>query len=105
MSEGEGAGAPDPGASSAERAAFEGFSLALRVMYHLYAPEAPASEVEKPWEMAKEIAEGRLSLSNPADTAARFPEMKEFLYERMNRVVARERQVARAVLQGLQEAL
>ncbi|MGD2069625.1 MAG: hypothetical protein PVI57_13195 [Gemmatimonadota bacterium] len=87
------------------RAAYEGFALAVRIMYMLYAPEAPASEVERPWEVVKEIAEGRLSLANPAELAARFPDMKDLLFDTANQVVARERETATAVLEGLQEAL
>lgn len=88
-----------------ERAAYEGFTLALRVMYQLYAPDLPATEAGRPWEIVKDVAEGRLSLSNPADLAARFPGMKDFVFERANEVVARERQIALAVLRGMQKAL
>ena len=88
-----------------ERAAYEGFSLALRVMYLLYAPEVPATEVDRPWEVAREIAEGKLSMSNPGDLASRFPDMRDFVFDRANDVVHRERQIALAVLKGMQEAL
>ena len=90
---------------SPSRATYEGFALGLRIMYLLYAPETLGSEADRPWEVVKEIADGHLSLSNPADLAARFPEMRDFLFDRANLVVARERATARAVLTGLQEAL
>ena len=102
-------GSSEPGSAgpvgTEERAAYEGFSLALRVMYLLYAPDVMASDVDRPWEIAREIAEGKLSMANPADLAARFPGMRDFVFDRANDVVHRERQVALAVLKGMQEAL
>lgn len=95
----------DPPSGAEARAAYDGFALALRIMYLLYAPDAPGTEAERPWEMLKEVAEGRLSLSNPADLAARFPEMKDFLFDTANQVVARERETALAILRGMQDAL
>jgi hypothetical protein len=90
---------------SEEIAAFEGFLLALRVLYPLYGIEGPASDFEKPWAALKEIAEGRMTLSNPADLAARYPHMSEFLFERANRIVASDRENAARVLAGMQESL
>lgn len=91
--------------ASPDRAAYEGFCLALRIMYLLYAPETPGTEAERPWELARDVARGKLSLSNPADLAARFPELRDLVFDHANEVVAREREVATAVLRGLQEAL
>lgn len=102
---GEGGGSTGAREAAEARAAYEGFALAVRIMYMLYAPDAPATEVGRPWEVVKEIAEGRLSLSNPAELAARFPGMKDLLFDTANLVVARERETATAVLEGLQEAL
>lgn len=90
---------------SEESAAFEGFLLALRVLYPLYGIDAPARDFEKPWVALKEIAEGRMTLSNPADLAARFPEMADFLYERANQIVASDRMTAARVLTGMQQSL
>src|SRR5688572_13266743 len=90
---------------SDESAAFEAFLLGLRVFYQVYGIDAPATDFSRPWETLREIAEGRLTLSNPADLAARFPAMADFLFERANRVVADDRENARRILEGLQESL
>lgn len=94
-------GAPDP----VQAAAFDGFLLALRVMYRLYEIEEPAAEFERPWALIKEVAEGRLALTSPGELAARFPAMADFLYDRANAMVADDRITARRVLQGMQESL
>jgi len=90
---------------SEESAAFEAFLLGLRLCYHLYEIDAPASEFERPWESLREIAEGRLTLAHPAELAARFPQLADFLYERANRIVASDRSSALRILQGMQESL
>jgi hypothetical protein len=90
---------------SEDSAAFEAFLLGLRVFYQVYGIEAPATDFARPFEMLREIAEGRLTMTNPADLAARFPAMADFLFERANRVVADDRENARRVLAGLQESL
>lgn len=95
----------DGGDVSEESTAFEAFLLALRLVYQLYEIDEPASEFERPWSMLKEIAEGRVTLANPADLAARYPAMAEFLYERANRIVASDRQTAERILAGMQESL
>ena len=92
-------------AMSEKTAAFEGFLLALRVLYHVYEIDEPAAAFEKPWAVLLEIAEGRLTLSNPADLAARYPGVAAFVYERANRMVASDRETASLVLQGMQEGL
>jgi ABC-type nitrate/sulfonate/bicarbonate transport system substrate-binding protein len=90
---------------SEDSAAFEAFLLGLRIFYQLYASDAPASEFERPWEVLTEVAAGRMTLTNTGDLAARYPEMAEFLYERVNRIVASDRANAERVLRGLQESL
>jgi hypothetical protein len=90
---------------SEETATFDGFLLALRVLYQLYEIEAPASEFERPFALLKEIAEGRVTLANPGDLAAKYPQTADFLYERANRIVADDRRTARRVLEGMQEGL
>jgi hypothetical protein len=90
---------------SEDSAAFEAFLLGLRVFYQLYAIDAPASEFERPWEVLREVAQGRVTLTNTADLASRFPGLAEFLYERANQVVASDRANAERILRGLQESL
>lgn len=87
-----------------DRTAFDAFSLALRVLYQAYDIDAPATEFERPWALLREIAEGKTTLANPADMAAKFPQMKDFLYERANRVVEEDRHTAERVLRGLDRA-
>ena len=86
-------------------AAFEGFLMGLRVLYHIYEIDEPAAAFEKPWALLKEVAEGRLTLTNPADLAARYPGVAAFVYERANRMVASDRETAAMVLAGMQAGL
>ena len=88
-----------------DRTAFDAFLLAMRVMYHIYDIDEPATDFEKPWSLIKEIATGDLTLSNPAELASRFPRMADFVYERANEVVADDQRTATRVLRGMQGAL
>ena len=81
--------------------AFNAFSLAIRVVLHAYELELPASEFERPWELLREIAAGDITLSSPAEIAARFPHMRELLYESANQVIENDRDIAMRVLRGL----
>lgn len=87
-----------------DRAAFDAFTLALRVVLQAYEVVAPATEYERPWRLLREIADGETTLSGTAELAARFPAMRDFLYERANRVVENDRVVAQRVLRGLGSA-
>jgi hypothetical protein len=91
---------PDP----LDRAAFDAFTLALRVVLQAYEVSAPASEYERPWRLLREIADGEVTLTGTAELAARFPAMRDFLYERANQVVENDREVAQRVLRGLGSA-
>lgn len=84
-----------------DRAAFDGFSLALRVLLQAFEIEAPATEYERPWTLLREIAEGNSTLSSPAELTARFPHLREFMYERVNQIIESDRQTAQRVLRGL----
>jgi len=88
----------------ADRVAYDAFSLAVRIMYALYGIDAPASEFERPYEVLREIAEGRMTLASPAETAARHPALREFLYERANRMIQDDRETASRILKGLTKA-
>jgi hypothetical protein len=90
---------------SEESAAFEAFLLGLRVFYHTYDIEAPAADFEKPWEMLREVYEGRLTLTGTAELAARYPAMADFLFDRVNRMVASDRENAGRILRGMGESL
>jgi len=85
-----------------DRTAFDAFSLALRVVLQAYEVDAPASEFEKPWQLLREIARGETTLTSTAELAARFPALREFLYERANRMVESDRAVAERILRGLE---
>lgn len=88
-----------------DRAAFDAFTLALRVVLQAYEVNAPASEFEKPWQLLREIAAGETTLTSTAELALRFPAMSDFLYERANRMVERDRATAERVLRGLNQSL
>jgi hypothetical protein len=87
-----------------DRAAFDGFSLAVRVLLQAFEIDEPGTEFERPWRLLREIAEGRTALANPAELGARFPNMKDFLYDRVNRVIESDRDTAQRVLRGLGSA-
>jgi hypothetical protein len=84
-----------------DQAAFDGFSLAVRVMVQAFDIDAPATEFERPWQLLREIADGSATLTSTAELAARFPHMKDFLYDRVNRVIESDRDTATRVLRGL----
>jgi hypothetical protein len=84
-----------------DRAAFEGFSLALRVLLNALEIEAPATDFEKPWSLVRDIADGTATLTVTAELAARFPHMKDFLYDRVNLVIESDRETAQRVVRGL----
>lgn len=88
-----------------DRVAFDAFTLALRVVLQAYEVNAPASEFEKPWQLLREIAAGETTLTSTAELALRFPALGDFLYERANRMVERDRATAERVLRGLSESL
>jgi hypothetical protein len=87
-----------------DQAAFDGFSLAVRVMVHAFDIDAPATEFERPWQLLREIAAGSATLTSTAELAARFPHMKDFLYDRVNSVIESDRETATRVLRGLSGA-
>lgn len=87
-----------------DNVALDAFSLAVRVMVHAFDIEAPAAEFEKPWELLREIAEGTATVTTTAELAARFPQMKDFLYDRVNSIIENDRETARRVLRGLADA-
>lgn len=87
-----------------DQATFDGFSLAFRVMVNAFDIDAPATEFEKPWQLLRDIADGSATLTSTAELAARFPHMKDFLYDRVNSVIESDRETARRVLRGLADA-
>lgn len=98
------ANAANAAADAADRAAYDAFALGVRIMYALYGIDAPASEFERPYEMLRDIAEGRMTLANPAETAAKAPALRDFLYDRANRVIQVDRETAERILKGLAKA-
>jgi hypothetical protein len=87
-----------------DRAAFDAFSLALRVVLQAYEVDAPATEFERPWRLLREIARGETTVTGTAELAARFPALAEFLYERANRMVESDRVLAGRILRGLEQS-
>jgi len=84
-----------------DRVALDAFSLAIRVLCHAWNIDPPAREFERPWALLREIAEGTITLSSPAEMAARFPGMKELLYDTAGRVIEHDRVTAACILRGL----
>jgi hypothetical protein len=84
--------------------AFEAFSLAIRVLCHAWDIDPPAARFEQPWALLREIADGHTVLGDPAETAARFPRLRELLYDTSQRVSERDRETARSILRGLGSA-
>lgn len=89
------------GRGEIDAASFDAFLLGVRVVLHAYGFDPPAREFERPWALLREIAEGRTTLSNPADAAARFPGLSELVHDSAGAVIARDRQVAARILRGL----
>lgn len=87
-----------------DAAAFDAFLLGMRVVLHAYELDPPATQFERPWELLREIAEARTTLTNPADTAARFPRLGELLYDSAQDVHAHDRDTAQRILRGLGSA-
>lgn len=87
-----------------DQAAFDGFSLAVRVMLEAFEIDAPASEFERPWRLVRDVAEGKAALTSAAELSARFPQLRDFVYDRVNRVIESDRDTAQRVLRGLSTA-
>jgi hypothetical protein len=86
-----------------DEASFNAFLLGMRVMYVAFDLDAPATEFEKPFIMLREIASGELAMSSPAELGARFPGLKDFMYDTASSVIENDRQTASRVLRGLAE--
>ena len=88
-----------------DRGAFDAFLLAMRVIYIAYDLDEPAVKFEKPFEMLRDIADGRLTLSSPAEMAAKYPAMKDLIYDAASSVIEHDRETAARVLRGLSSTL
>ncbi|MGQ0561412.1 MAG: hypothetical protein ACT443_06005 [Gemmatimonadota bacterium] len=88
-----------------DQTAFDAFLLAIRVLYVAFDMNEPASRFEKPFEMLREIANGELALSSPAELAARFPALKDLVYDAASSVIEHDRVTATHVLRGLAATL
>jgi hypothetical protein len=88
-----------------DRAAFDAFMLGIRVMYVAFELDAPATEFERPFEMLRELAEGRLTIASPGEMAAKFPQLSDFVYDRSNALIEGDRGTAASILRGLGGAL
>ncbi|NLG63952.1 MAG: hypothetical protein GX539_17060 [Candidatus Cloacimonetes bacterium] len=81
--------------------AFDAFLFGMRVVLHAFELDPPATEFERPWTLLREIAEGRTTLMNPGDSAARFPGLGELLQETTRDRIAQDREMAVRILRGL----
>jgi hypothetical protein len=91
--------------NSEDVAAFDAFMLGVRVTYLAFDLNVPATEFERPFEMLRELAEGRLTVASPGEMAAKFPDLKDFIYDRSSSVIERDRETANRVLRGLAASL
>ena len=87
-----------------DRTAFDAFSLAIRVLCHAWDIDPPASEFERPWALLREIADGQVTVSSPAEIAARFPRMRELLFDTAGGVIGHDRETAQRILRGLADS-
>ena len=88
-------------AEAEDRAAFDAFMLAIRVVYVAFDLDQPATEFEKPFQMLRELADGSLTIASPGEMAVRFPQMRDFIADRSSSVIDRDRTTAASVLRGL----
>lgn len=93
--------APADPATPLDAAAFDSFLLGVRVVLHAFELDPPATQFERPWSLLREIAAGQTTLTNPGDTAARFPGLGELLQETAGERIARDRATAARILRGL----
>jgi hypothetical protein len=91
--------------NSEDVAAFDAFMLGVRVTYLAFELEVPATQFERPFEMLRELAEGRLTIASPGEMAAKFPDLKDFIYDRSSSVIERDRETAKRILRGLGASL
>ena len=88
-----------------DRAAFDAFMLGIRVMYVAFELDVPASEFERPFEMLRELAAGRLTVASPGEMAAKFPHLGEFIQDRSREIIEGDRETANRILRGLSGSL
>lgn len=84
-----------------DEVSFDAFMLAIRVMHVAFDLNEPAVKFEKPFELLREIAGGQLALSSPAELGAKFPGLKDLVYDTASSVMERDRRTAGRVLRGL----
>lgn len=92
-------------AENADQVAFDSFLLALRVIYVAYELDEPAVKFEKPFELLREIAAGEVTLSSPAEIGAKYPALKDLIYDAASSVMEHDRETAARVLRGLASTL
>lgn len=92
-------------AENADQVAFDAFLLALRVIYVAYELDEPAVKFEKPFELLREIAAGEVTLSSPAEIGAKYPALKDLIYDAASSVMEHDRETAARVLRGLASTL
>jgi hypothetical protein len=88
-----------------DQTAFDSFLLALRVIVISFDLNEPAAKFEKPFELLRDIAQGHVTVSSPAELGVRFPALKELVYETASKVMEHDRQTAARILRGLTATL
>ena len=88
-----------------DRASFDAFLLAMRVMYVAFDLDEPATKFEKPFEMLRDIAKGQLTVTSTAEIGVKFPALRDLVYEASASVIEHDRATAARVLRGLSSTL
>lgn len=84
-----------------DKVAFDSFLLALRVISVAFELAEPASEFEKPFELLRDIVQGEVTVTSPAELGARFPALKQLMYDAASSVMQHDRETAARILRGL----
>jgi hypothetical protein len=88
-----------------DRASFDAFMLAIRVMYVAFELDVPATEFERPFQILRELSEGKVTVAEPGELAARFPQLSDFIYDHSSSIIENDRATAASILRGLGGAL
>jgi hypothetical protein len=70
-----------------------------------YELDVPATEFEKPFELLRELSQGRLTVASPGELAAKYPHLGDFIFDRSSSVIESDRATAASILRGLAHSL
>lgn len=88
-----------------DRASFDAFLLAMRVMYVAFDLDEPAVRFERPFQVLRDLVDGHLTLASPAELGTKFPALKDLIYDTASAIIEQDRTTAARVLRGLASGL